>query len=97
MRRVTEEELIFYDRVADRINGLLGSRTCTLTQSSLAKRIGWNRASLCNFVNRIDKSIAAHFIPRIAHALKVSAEHLISGQATPFARRCALRCGIHGR
>jgi hypothetical protein len=87
LRRVTKEELVFYDRLAERISNLLGSHACALTQSSLAKRIGWNRASLCNFVNRIDKSVAAHFIPRIAGALKVSVEHLMSGQSAPVAER----------
>jgi len=79
MRRVTQNELVFYDRLAERINVLLGRRECPLNQSSLAVRIGWNRASLCNFLNRIDKSIAAHFIPPIAQSLHVSLEHLISG------------------
>lgn len=89
MRRVTGDELVFYDRVAQRIANLLGSQQCALTQSRLAARIGWNRASLCNFVNRIDKSIAAHFIPRIASVLHVSVEHLMLGEATPVSERCA--------
>src|SRR5277367_879168 len=79
MRRITDEEITFYDRVAERISNMLGSPSCSLTQSSLAKRIGWNRPSLCNFINRIDKGIAAHFIPRVAQALGVTIEHLISG------------------
>jgi len=87
VRHVTDEEIAFYDRVADRINGLLGSRECSLNQSSLAERIGWNRSSLCNFINRIDKGIAAHFIPRIAQALSVTIEHLICGsEVTPRPR-----------
>jgi hypothetical protein len=81
MRRITDEEILFYDRMAERISNVLGSPTCSLTQSSLAKRIGWNRPSLCNFINRIDKGIAAHFIPRIAHVLGVSMEHLINGDS----------------
>jgi transcriptional regulator with XRE-family HTH domain len=79
MRRITDEEITFYDRVAERISNLLGSPSCSLTQSSLAKRVGWNRPSLCNFINRIDKGIAAHFIPHIARALGVPMDHLISG------------------
>jgi transcriptional regulator with XRE-family HTH domain len=79
MRRITDEEIPFYDRMAERISGILGSHSCPLTQSSLAKRIGWNRPSLCNFINRIDKGIAAHFIPHIARVLGVSMEYLISG------------------
>jgi len=87
VRRVTDEEIVFYDHLADRINGLLGSRECSLTQSSLAQRIGWNRSSLCNFINRIDKGIAAHFIPRIAQALSVTLEHGICGsELTPRPR-----------
>jgi hypothetical protein len=81
VRRVSDQELFFYDGVAARINALLGDRTCPLTQSSLARRIGWNRASLCNFINRIDKGIAAHFIPPIADALNVSVKHLIGEEA----------------
>jgi hypothetical protein len=80
MRRITDEEIPFYDRMAERISSVLGNPTCPLTQSSLARRIGWNRASLCNFINRIDKGIAAHFIPRIALVLGVSMEHLITGE-----------------
>src|ERR1700723_2097075 len=79
MRRITNEDIAFYDRVAERISNLLGSPSCSLTQSSLAKRIGWNRPSLCNFINRIDKGIAAHFIPRLARILGVPMEYLISG------------------
>jgi len=79
MRRITDEEIVFYDHVAERISGVLGSRSCSLTQSSLAKRIGWNRASLCNFINRIDKGIAAHLIPRIAGVLGVPMDYLITG------------------
>jgi hypothetical protein len=79
MRRITDEEIAFYDRVAERISRLLGSPSCSLTQSSLAKRIGWNRPSLCNFINRIDKGIAAHFIPPIASVLGVPMDYLIDG------------------
>jgi hypothetical protein len=79
MRRITDDEIAFYDGVAQRISNMLGSPSCSATQSSLARRIGWNRPSLCNFINRIDKGIAAHFIPRIAQALGIPIEHLISG------------------
>ena len=79
MRRITDEEIAFYDHVAERISNLLGNPSCSLTQSSLAKRIGWNRPSLCNFINRIDKGIAAHFIPRIARVLGVPMDYLITG------------------
>jgi hypothetical protein len=79
MRRITDEEIVFYDDVAERINSVLGSRSCPLTQGSLAKQIGWNRASLCNFINRIDKGIAAHLIPRIAGVLGVPMDYLING------------------
>jgi transcriptional regulator with XRE-family HTH domain len=79
MRRITDEEIVFYDDVAERISNMLGSRSCPLTQSSLAKRIGWNRASLCNFINRIDKGIAAHLIPRIASVLGMPMDYLING------------------
>jgi transcriptional regulator with XRE-family HTH domain len=79
MRRITDEDAAFYDRVAERISNLLGSPACSLTQSSLAKRIGWSRPSLCNFINRIDKGIAAHFIPRIAGVLGVPMDYLIDG------------------
>jgi hypothetical protein len=82
MRRVTQEELGFYDGLAHRINRSLSDPACTLTQSSLASRIGWHRASLCNFLNRIDKTIAAHFIPRIAQTFRVSIEELMGGAAT---------------
>jgi hypothetical protein len=80
MRRITDDEIAFYNGVAERISNVLGSPSCSLTQGSLARRIGWNRASLCNFINRIDKGIAAHFIPRIAVVLGVSTEHLIAGE-----------------
>lgn len=87
MRRITDEELAFYDRVAERISNMLGNPSCSLTQSSLARRIGWNRPSLCNFINRTDKGIAAHFIPRVAKTLGVPIEHLISGsELTPRVR-----------
>jgi hypothetical protein len=81
MRRVTQSELDFYDAVALRINRCLGDPACTLTQGSLASRIGWHRASLCNFLNRIDKTIAAHFLPRIAQTFRVSVEELMGGVA----------------
>jgi hypothetical protein len=81
MRRVTQHELGFYDGLADRINRSLGHPACVMTQSSLAGRIGWNRASLCNFLNRIDKTIAAHFIPQIAQAFRLSVEELMLGGA----------------
>lgn len=87
MRHVNEEELGFYDGVAERIDGLLGCPTCPLNQSTLALRIGWNRSSLCNFINRVDKSIAAHFIPQIASSLQVSVEYLLNGRATPSPER----------
>jgi transcriptional regulator with XRE-family HTH domain len=87
MRRITDEEIAFYDRVAERISNLLGNPSCSLTQSSLAKRVGWNRPSLCNFINRIDKGVAAHFIPRIARVLGVPMDYLIDGaQLKPPAR-----------
>jgi len=87
MRRINDEEIGFYDGVAERISNMLGSPSCSLTQSSLARRIGWNRPSLCNFINRIDKGIAAHFIPRIGQALGVTIEHLICGsELTPRPR-----------
>lgn len=87
MRRITDDDIEFYNSVADRISNLLGSPSCSFTQSSLARRIGWNRPSLCNFINRIDKGIAAHFIPRIARVLGVPVEYLISGsQLTPHPR-----------
>src|SRR6476620_9779263 len=82
MRRVTHHELEFYDGVAHRVNRLLGDPACSLTQSSLASRIGWHRASLCNFLNRIDKTIAAHFIPKLAHTFHVSIDELMGGGAT---------------
>lgn len=87
MRRVSEDELVFYDGIAQRIDGLLGSRVCPLTQTSLAQRIGWNRTSLCSFINRAQKSIPAHFIPMIASTLRVSVEHLMSGQTAPGVQR----------
>src|SRR6476620_824452 len=77
MRRVTHHELEFYDGVAHRVNRLLGDPACSITQSRLASEIGWHRASLCNFLNRIDKTIAAHFIPKIARAFRVSIEDLM--------------------
>src|SRR5580700_1020483 len=80
MRRISNNEMEFYNGLAVRISKVLGSASCALTQSSLARRIGWNRTSLCNFINRIDKGIAAHFIPRIALVLGVSVEHLIFGE-----------------
>jgi hypothetical protein len=79
MRRITDDDIQFYNGVAERISNVLGSSSCSLTQSSLARQIGWNRPSLCNFINRIDKGIAAHFIPRIARVLGVPVEYLISG------------------
>src|SRR3954469_25742819 len=82
MRRVTQHELDFYNGLANRINRSLGAPACTLTKSSLACRIGWHRASLCNFLNRIDKTIAAHFIPRIAQAFRLSIEELMGGAKT---------------
>jgi hypothetical protein len=87
MRRVTDEELAFYDRVAERISMLLGQPHCPLTQSSLAERIGWKRASLCNFINRIDKSIAAHFVPRIARTLQIPLEQLMIGKPSTEVER----------
>jgi len=82
MRRVTHHELEFYDGLAHRLNRLLGDPACVLTQSSLASRIGWHRASLCNFLNRIDKTIAAHFIPKIAQTFHLSIDELMGGGAT---------------
>ena len=79
MRRITDKDIEFYDRMAERIRYILGSPSCSMTQSALARQIGWNRPSLCNFINRKDKGIAAHFIPRIAQALGVPVEHLVSG------------------
>src|SRR5262245_65293643 len=79
MKRVTQDELDFYDGLAQRLNRLLGDPAYTLTQSSLASRIGWHRASLCNFLNRIDKTIPAHFIPRIAQTLHHSVDELMGG------------------
>lgn len=87
MRRVSQDELEFYDGVAQRLNRLLGDPEYTLTQSGLASRIGWHRASLCNFLNRIDKTIPAHFIPRIAKTLRVSIEELMGGALTPAPAR----------
>ena len=90
MRRVTQDELAFYDGLATRINNLLGDPACALTQSSLAQRIGWHRASLCNFLNRVDKTIAAHFIPKIARSFRLSADELIGvSAATGAAARCS--------
>jgi hypothetical protein len=87
MRRITNDDIEFYNGVAERISNVLGSPSCSLTQSSLARRIGWNRPSLCNFINRIDKGIAAHFIPRIACVLGVPIDYLISGaQLKPHPR-----------
>ena len=82
MKRVTQQELEFYDAVAKRLNRSLGDPACSLTQSSLASRIGWHRAGLCNFLNRIDKTIPAHFIPRIAQTLRTSIDELMGGAAT---------------
>lgn len=87
MRRITDEEIAFYDRLAERIGVLLAHPQCPLTQSSLADRISWNRASLCNFINRIDKSIAAHFVPRIAVALQVPVEQLMIGKPSTHMER----------
>ena len=81
MRRVTQDELEFYDALARRLDRSLGDPACSLTQSSLAKRIGWHRASLCNFLNRIDKTIPAHFIPRIAQSLRMPIDELLGGAA----------------
>src|SRR2546430_17084650 len=83
MKRVTQDELEFYDGVAQRLKRLHGVPGYTLTQSGLASRIGWHRASLCNFLNRIDKTIPAHFIPRVAKTLRVSIEELMGGALTP--------------
>jgi hypothetical protein len=77
MRRVNADEIEFYDELAARINRSLGDPCCALTQRSLAERIGWHRASLCNFLNRRDKTIAAHFLPKIAHTFRMSMEQLI--------------------
>ena len=85
MRRVTQDELGFYDGLAARINNLLGDPACGLTQSSLAHRIGWHRVSLCNFLNRADKSIAAHFIPKIAQTFRLSIDDLMGVAAAPNA------------
>ncbi|HMB95041.1 MAG TPA: helix-turn-helix transcriptional regulator, partial [Tepidisphaeraceae bacterium] len=87
MRRVNQQDLDFYDGVASRINRSLGDPACALTQSSLAGRIGWHRASLCNFLNRIDKTIAAHFIPRIAQTFRLSVEELMTGALTAAAEK----------
>jgi hypothetical protein len=90
MRRVTQDELGFYDGLATRINNLLGDPACALTQSSLAQRIGWHRVSLCNFLNRIDKSIAAHFIPKIAQTFRLTVDELMgTAAATGAAARCS--------
>jgi hypothetical protein len=82
MRRLTQEELAFYDGVATRINNLLGDPRCALTQTSLAQRIGWHRVSLCNFLNRVDKAIAAHLIPKIAQVFRVSVDGLMGAAGT---------------
>jgi hypothetical protein len=80
-----QHELGFYDGLADRMNRSLADPACALTQSSLAGRIGWNRASLCNFLNRVDKTIAAHFIPKIAEVFRLSVEELVVGGAPTIA------------
>jgi hypothetical protein len=85
MRQVTQAELNFYDGLADRINRSLGDPACALTQSSLANRIGWHRARLCDFLNRTDKTIPAHFIPGIARAFRLSIEELMGGVASASA------------
>jgi hypothetical protein len=90
MRRVTQPELHFYDGLAGRINRSLSDPACVLTQSSLANRIGWHRASLCNFLNRTDKTIPAHFIPPMARAFHISIEALMGG-ITPSVPTLAAR------
>jgi hypothetical protein len=87
MRRVTQDELDFYDGLADRINRSLSHPGRELTQTALASRIGWHRAGLCNFLNRTDKTIAAHLIPRIARTVGLSIDELIGGAATGAAER----------
>jgi hypothetical protein len=87
MRRVSETELNFYDGLANRITRALGDPACALTESGLANRIGWHRARLCNFLNRTDKTIPAHFLPGIARAFRLSIDELMgSGAAAPEGR-----------
>ena len=81
MKRLTRDDLAFYDRVAARVRTLLRRRDRRMSQSALAARIGWNRSSLCNFLNRSQKMIPAHFISEIAEALRVPIDELMCDQS----------------
>lgn len=77
MKRLTKDELVFYDQLAEQVRVLLCSRGRELTRATLARRIGWNPSSLCRFLNRANKSIALHFIAAIAPALRVPIDQLM--------------------
>ncbi len=81
MGHVKKNDFVFYDGVAERICRLLKRRNSGLTIAWLAKRIGWNRASLSNFLNRTSNTIPAHFLPKIAEALNVSVGYVMEGDA----------------
>jgi len=79
LSRFSKEDLAFYDGIAERVRGLLQDARGKTTIAALARRIGWNRSSLSNFLNRTCRSIPTHFLPEIADALNVSVGYLTAG------------------
>jgi transcriptional regulator with XRE-family HTH domain len=85
--RVKKDDLVFYNGVAERIRHILKRPALGVTTAWLARRIGWNRASLSNFLNGTSRTIPAHFLPKIAEALNVSVGYLMQGDAQAGAKQ----------
>jgi len=77
--RLSEEDLVFYDGIAERIRELLQDSHRNTTITTFAAGIGWNRSSLSNFLNRKTQTIPTHLVARTATALKVPVGYLMSG------------------
>jgi len=78
--RLNKEDLAFYDRIAERIRGLLDDSRSGTSIAALAKDICWNRSSLCNFLNRKNQTIPTHLLVRVAKAFNVPVSYLMTGE-----------------
>jgi transcriptional regulator with XRE-family HTH domain len=85
LSRLSKEDLAFYDGIAERVRELLQDSHRDTTIAALARRIGWNRPSLSNFLNRKTQTIPTQFLARTATALKVPIDYLMSGCGSPEA------------
>ena len=80
MGRLSKDDLAFYDGIAERIRELLQDTPEKTTIAALARRIGWNRSSLSNFLNRKTQTIPTQFLARTATELNVPVGYLMSGR-----------------